>query len=80
MIRFRTPEIKTPEQRAKLIKEHGAMTTGEVAKFMNVDVQTVRKMIHEGLLSASPTPGGHFRIKQEDLSEYLKSSQKRQGR
>lgn len=49
-------------------------TTHEVSKFCNVYPTTVINWIKEGKLSAYTTPGGHRRIKKEDLLELMKKN------
>ncbi|MBI5286972.1 MAG: response regulator [Deltaproteobacteria bacterium] len=47
------------------------LTTGEVAKNLHVTVNTVKRWISEGRLEAFTTPGGHFRIMEEDFKRFL---------
>lgn len=49
-------------------------TTHEVSKFCNVYPTTVINWIKEGLLSAYTTPGGHRRIKKDDLLDLMKKN------
>jgi len=49
-------------------------TTHEVSKFCNVYPTTVINWIREGKLSAYTTPGGHRRIKKEDLLELMQKN------
>lgn len=49
-------------------------TTHEVSKFCNVYPTTVINWIKEGKLSAYTTPGGHRRIKKENLLELMKKN------
>ncbi len=49
-------------------------TTHEVSKFCNVYPTTVINWIKEGLLSAYTTPGGHRRIKKDDLMSLMKKN------
>ena len=42
-------------------------TTHQVSKFCNVYPTTVINWIEEGILPAFTTPGGHRRIKKEDI-------------
>jgi len=49
-------------------------TTHEVSKFCNVYPTTVINWIKEGKLSAYTTPGGHRRIKKEDLLELMQKN------
>lgn len=49
-------------------------TTHEVSKFCNVYPTTVINWIKEGLLPAYTTPGGHRRIKKDDLLNLMKKN------
>jgi excisionase family DNA binding protein len=49
-------------------------TTHEVSKFCNVYPTTVINWIKEGKLPAYTTPGGHRRIKKEDLLELMRKN------
>ncbi len=48
------------------------LTTYEVSKLCNVTLATVVNWIGQGMIPAYKTPGGHRRIKREDLIEFLK--------
>ena len=47
-------------------------TTYEIAKLCSVDVTTIKNWINSRKLSAYKTPGGHRRVKKEDLVEFLR--------
>lgn len=47
-------------------------TTYQISQMVNVDITTVIDWIDKGLLKAYKTPGGHRRIKWNDLVEFLK--------
>jgi excisionase family DNA binding protein len=47
------------------------LTTGEIAQYCAVSHLTVTNWIRAGKLSASRTPGGHNRIRREDLLGFL---------
>ncbi len=47
------------------------LTTGEVASLCHVTINAVKKWIGAGKIKAFATPGGHFRIKVEDLEVFL---------
>jgi excisionase family DNA binding protein len=54
------------------VKRHKRfLTTGEVAKYCAVTHLTVVNWIRAGKLMASRTPGGHNRIRREDLLQFL---------
>ena len=48
-------------------------SVSEVAKIMNVCVETIRRYIADRRLPALKLPGGHYRIKQTDLKFRLAS-------
>lgn len=48
-------------------------TTSEVGRLCRVSLSTVINWVNEGRLKAFETPGGHRRIKREDLSEFLRT-------
>jgi len=50
------------------------LTTFETAKFLGVSPYTIRLWIIKGLLPAYSTPGGHRRIKVEELDDFLKKN------
>jgi len=47
-------------------------TTYEISKLLGCDLTTVIKWINDGKLIAYRTPGGHRRVRKEDLVEFLK--------
>ncbi|HSF29689.1 MAG TPA: response regulator [Candidatus Tectomicrobia bacterium] len=52
-------------------REQRFLTTGEIARYCAVSHLTVTNWIRAGKLSASRTPGGHNRIRREDLLRFL---------
>lgn len=52
--------------------EEGIFTTYETGKICHVDLSTVIDWVEKGLLPAYRTPGGHRRIKKDDLVEFMK--------
>ena len=46
-------------------------TTYEIAKLCNADITTIKNWINAEKLKAYKTPGGHRRVKREDLMEFL---------
>lgn len=52
--------------------EKKIFTTYEVSQFCWVDLSTVINWIEQGKLVAYRTPGGHRRVKREDLVHFLK--------
>ncbi|MHC5038094.1 MAG: response regulator [Planctomycetota bacterium] len=51
----------------------GPLTTGDVAAYCHVSHVTVFRWIKRGLLQAYSTPGGHYRIRANDLVTFLKN-------
>jgi excisionase family DNA binding protein len=52
-------------------REKSFLTTGEIARYCAVSHLTVTNWIRAGKLCASRTPGGHSRIRREDLLQFL---------
>lgn len=52
--------------------EKPVYTTYDISKICNVDLTTVIGWIEKGILPGYRTPGGHRRVKKEDLIEFLK--------
>jgi excisionase family DNA binding protein len=50
---------------------NGPLTTGDVASFCHVSHVTVFRWIKRGFLKAYSTPGGHYRIRTDDLVKFL---------
>lgn len=55
--------------------EKKIFTTYDVSQYCSVDLSTVINWIEEGKLLAYKTPGGHRRVKKEDLVHFLKEYQ-----
>jgi len=51
------------------------LTTYDVSQYCSVDLSTVINWIDQGRLLAYKTPGGHRRVKKEDLVHFLKEYQ-----
>ena len=49
-------------------------TTHEISRFCNVYPTTVINWIKDGMLPAYTTPGGHRRIKREDILHLMKKN------
>lgn len=54
------------------MEEEPIYTTYQVSQFCRVRLPTVIKWINDGKLAAYKTPGGHRRIKKQDLVNFLK--------
>jgi excisionase family DNA binding protein len=52
------------------------LRTGEVSRYCNVGYGTVTSWIKSGCLKARRKPGGHYRIEQDDLIEFLNRKNK----
>jgi len=51
-------------------REQKAYTTFEAAKICHVTHHSIKNWIKQGLIKASRTPGGHYRILEEDLDGF----------
>lgn len=51
-----------------------SFSTSEVAKYCHVTADTVRKWAEAGRISVFKTPGGHRRIRREDLISFLREN------
>ena len=47
------------------------ITAAQAAAILSVSVSTMKKFIIQGKLKAIKTPGGHYRIREQDLLENL---------
>ncbi len=52
------------------MKAQKAYTTFEAARICHVTHHSIKNWIKQGLIKASRTPGGHYRILEEDLNEF----------
>jgi excisionase family DNA binding protein len=53
------------------MEKGGPLTTGDVATYCHVSHVTVFRWIKRGILKAYSTPGGHYRIRCDDLVAFL---------
>ena len=51
------------------------VTSGEVARALNMTDAAIRRWAREGLLEAVKTPGGQYRFRREALSTFTKARQ-----
>lgn len=51
-------------------REQKAYTTFEAAKICHVTHHSIKNWIKQGLIKASRTPGGHYRILEDDLDQF----------
>lgn len=49
------------------------LTTGQIAKRHQVSPVTVQRWIKSGMLKAGRTPGGHFRVREDEFQRFLTS-------
>jgi excisionase family DNA binding protein len=59
--------------------EKSWVTSGEVARALNMTDAAIRRWAREGLLEAIKTPGGQYRFRREALSNLMKSRQMPKG-
>ncbi|MCZ6600812.1 MAG: response regulator [Acidobacteria bacterium] len=59
---------------APLPGRHGLLSTGDVARVCGVTRDGVAHWIRAGKLPAFRTPGGHFRVRDEHLRDFLRKS------
>jgi excisionase family DNA binding protein len=52
------------------VKAQRAYTTFEAARICHVTHHSIKNWIKQGLIKASRTPGGHYRILEEDLNQF----------
>jgi excisionase family DNA binding protein len=62
---------------ARRREEGGPLSTGAVARLCGVTRDGVLHWIHDGKLRAFRTPGGHFRVRREELALFLRHSNRR---
>ena len=62
--------VGKPEEKEEVVDN--IFTTYEASKHCGVTLATVINWVEHGILPAYKTPGGHRRIKKEDLIEFLK--------
>jgi excisionase family DNA binding protein len=48
-----------------------ALTTAQAAAFLGVSERTLRRYLALGLLSYGRLPGGHYRLREETLEDFL---------
>lgn len=51
-----------------------SFSTSEVAKYCHVTADTIRKWAEAGRIQVFKTPGGHRRIRREDLTRFLREN------
>jgi excisionase family DNA binding protein len=49
------------------------MTSGEVARELNMTDAAIRRWAREGLVDAIKTPGGQYRFRREDLNKLFQN-------
>ena len=58
----------------------GLLSTGQAAKLLSVSPDTVLKWVKKGRVFAQKTPGGHHRLRLEDVERLKKASEDRRFR
>ncbi|MCB4792421.1 MAG: response regulator [Elusimicrobia bacterium] len=58
---------------AEYSAKNEVLTTYQVSRYCGVTLTTVTNWIEHGLIPAYKTPGGHRRVKKDDLIEFLKN-------
>lgn len=59
------------EKKKKDFKDKAVFTTYDAARICNANIASIKNWIAKGLLRASRTPGGHYRIKRRDLGLFV---------
>jgi excisionase family DNA binding protein len=59
--------------------EKSWVTSGEVARALNMTDAAIRRWAREGLIDAIKTPGGQYRFRREALSDLMRSRRAPQG-
>lgn len=70
-------EIKKTSQNSKVketVETKQSFSTSEVAKYCHVTADTIRKWAEAGRIHVFKTPGGHRRIRREDLIRFLREN------
>jgi excisionase family DNA binding protein len=70
-ISSRAAEPLAAPRSARRPEPSGALTTAEAAAFLGVSERTLRRYLALGLLSYGRLPGGHYRLMEETLVEFL---------
>ena len=68
--------IKLRFSRTERSIESPVLTTNEAADYLHVSKSTLTKMVKEGWVVPSRTPGSHFRFTVQQLNEALDNSRK----
>ena len=56
------------------MEQKQSFSTSEVAKYCHVTADTIRKWAEAGRITVFKTPGGHRRIRREDLISFLREN------
>jgi excisionase family DNA binding protein len=67
----RAAEPRAAQRPPRRPSSSGALTTREAAAFLGISERTLRRYIALGLLSYGRLPGGHYRLMEETLVEFL---------
>ena len=52
------------------------LTTKQIAEFLQVDVETVRRYVRSGQLKSIKLGGRYIRVKPKDLKKFVKKKEK----
>jgi excisionase family DNA binding protein len=52
---------------SKIVNNSKYLTPKQAAQYLNLSLSTIKNYIYSGRLKSYKTPGGHHRIKEEDL-------------
>jgi excisionase family DNA binding protein len=52
---------------SKIVNNSKYLTPKQAAEYLNLSLSTIKNYIYSGRLRSYKTPGGHHRIKKEDL-------------
>ena len=52
-----------------------SITIHQAANFLNIGVETLRRYIKNGKIQAYKLPGGHYRIKRDDLLSFTEGKE-----
>ncbi len=56
----------------KIAKIKKFYTTGNIARYCEVDINTVKNWIRQGMLDSFKTPSGHYRIDRSEFISFIK--------
>lgn len=54
------------------LRDRTWFTTGQVARLIHMSDDTIARYVRQGVIQATRSPGGRYRISREDLLQFLK--------